>query len=108
MKAQRPTGIRIALISCLAFSSVTLLFAPLASPGLAQQQLTDSEKSKSAAPAASAGEQQDGPVIVNSDLITMTVTVTDTYGRYVTGLHQNAFTVTDDKVPQEITFFSDD
>ncbi len=109
MKAQRPIGIRVALISCLAFSSVTLLFAPLASPGLAQQQLTDNEKSKSAAPApASAGELQDGPVIVNSDLITMTVTVTDTYGRYVTGLHQNAFTVTDDKVPQEITFFSDD
>ena len=49
-----------------------------------------------------------GPVIVNTDLITFTVTVTDTYGRYVSGLGKNAFTVMDDKKPQEITFFSDD
>jgi Ca-activated chloride channel family protein len=50
----------------------------------------------------------DGPVIVNTDLITFTVTVTDTYGRYVSGLGRNAFTVLDEKKQQEITFFSDD
>lgn len=50
----------------------------------------------------------DGPVIVNTDLITFTVTVTDTYGRFVSGLSKNAFTVFDEKKPQEITFFSDD
>src|SRR6266511_2278715 len=50
----------------------------------------------------------DGPVIVNTDLITFTVTVTDTYGRYVSGLGKNAFTVLDEKKQQEITFFSDD
>ena len=54
------------------------------------------------------GTELDGPVIVNTDLITFTVTVTDTYGRYVSGLGKNAFTVMDDKKPQEITFFSDD
>jgi Ca-activated chloride channel homolog len=54
------------------------------------------------------GKEQTGPVITNTDLITLTVTVTDTYGRYVSGLSKNAFTVLDDKVPQEITFFSDD
>ncbi|HEV3469420.1 MAG TPA: VWA domain-containing protein [Pyrinomonadaceae bacterium] len=48
------------------------------------------------------------PVIVHTDLITLTVTVTDTYGRFVTGLGKNAFTITDEKVPQEITFFSDE
>jgi Ca-activated chloride channel family protein len=48
------------------------------------------------------------PVIVHSDLITLTVTVTDTYGRFVTGLGKNAFTVLDEKVQQEITFFSDE
>ncbi|HYE15076.1 MAG TPA: VWA domain-containing protein, partial [Pyrinomonadaceae bacterium] len=53
------------------------------------------------------GEDQK-PVIVHTDLITLTVTVTDTYGRFVTGLGKNAFTVLDDKVPQEITFFSDE
>ncbi len=54
------------------------------------------------------GTEIAGPVIVNTDLITFTVTVTDTYGRYVSGLGKNAFTVMDDKKPQEITFFSDD
>lgn len=49
-----------------------------------------------------------GPVITNTDLITVTVTVTDTYGRYVSGLSKSAFTVLDDKQPQEITYFSDD
>jgi Ca-activated chloride channel family protein len=65
------------------------------------------------APSPPAEEQKQGteiagPVIVNTDLITFTVTVTDTYGRYVSGLGKNAFTVLDDKKPQEITFFSDD
>ena len=48
------------------------------------------------------------PVIVHSDLITLTVTVTDTYGRFVTGLGKNAFTIFDDKEQQEISFFSDE
>jgi Ca-activated chloride channel family protein len=50
----------------------------------------------------------EGPLIISTDLITFTVTVTDTYGRFVSGLSKNAFTVLDDKKPQEITFFSDD
>lgn len=54
------------------------------------------------------GTELDGPVIVNTDLITLTVTVTDTYGRYVSGLSKNAFSLFDQKLPQEITFFSDD
>ncbi|HEX7313239.1 MAG TPA: VWA domain-containing protein [Pyrinomonadaceae bacterium] len=50
----------------------------------------------------------DKPQIIHSDLITLTVTVTDTYGRFVTGLGKNAFTILDDKTQQEITFFSDE
>src|ERR1700754_2856566 len=42
------------------------------------------------------------PVIVHTDLVTLTVTVTDTYGRFVTGLNQNAFQILDDKTPQQI------
>ena len=54
------------------------------------------------------GKEQDGPIIFNTDLVTFTVTVTDTYGRYVSGLNKNAFTVLDEKQPQDIAFFSDD
>jgi hypothetical protein len=48
------------------------------------------------------------PVITNTDLITFTVTVTDIYGRFVSGLGKNAFSIFEDKAQQEITFFSDD
>src|SRR5215213_3295452 len=49
-----------------------------------------------------------GSIITNTDLITLTVTVTDTYGRYVSGLSKGAFAVFDNKQQQEITYFSDD
>ena len=64
----------------------------------------------SAAPLAgpSIAVENDRPVITHTDMVTLTVTVTDTYGRFVTGLGKNAFTVTDDKVEQDITFFSDE
>ncbi|HEX5708495.1 MAG TPA: VWA domain-containing protein [Pyrinomonadaceae bacterium] len=47
-------------------------------------------------------------IIIHSDLISLNVTVTDMYGRFVTGLGRKAFTVFDDKVEQEIVFFSDE
>ena len=42
-------------------------------------------------------------VIVNTDLITLTVTVTDTYGRYVSGLSQKASPYSTRKKTAEIT-----
>lgn len=44
---------------------------------------------------------------IKTDLITLTLTVTDLYGRYVSGLTKQAFTIQDDGKEQEITFFSD-
>jgi Ca-activated chloride channel family protein len=93
-----------------------------------QQPATDNkaatpQQQKGAVPAAngratSLDIQMDGPrvqpaddtkpVIVHTDLVTLTVTVTDTYGRFVTGLGQNAFSIIDDKTQQQITFFSDE
>jgi Ca-activated chloride channel family protein len=49
----------------------------------------------------------DGPVLVNADLVTLTVSVLDGDGRTVTGLDKRAFTILDEKSTQEITFFSD-
>ena len=53
-------------------------------------------------------DDRGGSLITNTDLITLTVTVTDTYGRYVSGLSKGAFAVFDNKQQQEITYFSDD
>ena len=52
-------------------------------------------------------EDDTGPVKIKTDLVTLTLTVTDLYGRYVSGLKKEAFTVFDEKDEQEITFFSD-
>jgi Ca-activated chloride channel family protein len=48
------------------------------------------------------------PITTNVDLINLNVTVTDIYGRFVAGLTKNAFSILDDKKPQEILHFSDD
>lgn len=52
-------------------------------------------------------DDSDRPVKVKTDLVTLTLTVTDLYGRYVSGLTKNAFTVTDNNQEQDIQFFSD-
>src|SRR5215218_2322972 len=44
---------------------------------------------------------------VPTDLVTLTLTVTDIYGRYVSGLTKNAFSIFDNGEEQEITYFSD-
>ena len=47
------------------------------------------------------------PITVKTDVVTLTLTVTDLYGRYVSGLSKNAFTILDNNQEQEITYFSD-
>lgn len=47
-------------------------------------------------------------VVIETKLVNLTVTVTDQYGRFVTGLEKENFAVFDDKVQQEIAFFATD
>ncbi len=44
---------------------------------------------------------------IKTDLVTLTLTVTDLYGRYVSGLQKNAFTIIDNGQEQQISFVSD-
>jgi Ca-activated chloride channel family protein len=135
MRARRPCpGLRSALVSSLV---ITCLFLAAPVPNFAQQKSTTQpaaeQPNTSAAPqppatataqpvsspvAASGGASAatttpaggggDEQLIVNSDLITLNVTLTDMYGRFVTGLTKEAFSVFDEKEEQEISFFSDD
>lgn len=52
-------------------------------------------------------DDPNSPVRIKTDLVTLTLTVTDQYGRYVSGLSKNAFTVLDNDREQDIVFFSD-
>src|SRR5690242_1215173 len=83
--------------------------APAASPTPAPANPTPTTKetkepaSNNAAPKRTLGsELDDRSLITNTDLITLTVTVTDTYGRYVSGLSKSAFAVFDNKQQQDI------
>ena len=53
-------------------------------------------------------DNQDGPIKLTTELVSLTVTVTDPYNRLVTGLDKHHFEIFEDKVKQEITNFSDD
>jgi Ca-activated chloride channel homolog len=55
-------------------------------------------------------KQQDDnkPLRLDTDLVSLTVTVTDPYNRLVTGLEQKHFEVFEDKVKQKIESFKDD
>ncbi len=105
---QLPTNCTIRI----AYLSTFVLVLALTTPhSAATQGKTDDQKKPEGASASTEqkpGKELDGPVIVHTDLITLTVTVTDMYGRYVSGLNKSAFTVFDEKKPQEITYFSDD
>jgi Ca-activated chloride channel family protein len=74
---------------------------PAPSPGYASAMAVS-------APAAAAALIEDERHIVNADIVTVNVTLTDAYGRYVTGLGKEAFTIFDNKEEQQITHFSDD
>jgi Ca-activated chloride channel family protein len=52
-------------------------------------------------------EDPSKPVTLRTDLVTLTLTVMDPYGRYVSALPKKAFSVFDNNVEQEITYFSD-
>jgi len=52
-------------------------------------------------------DSDEKPISVKTDLVTLTLTVTDLYGRYVSGLDKKAFTIFDNNEEQEVTFFSD-
>jgi len=47
------------------------------------------------------------PIKVKTDLVTLTLTVTDPFGRYVSGLGKTNFQITDNNQDQEIMYFSD-
>ncbi|HEX2523924.1 MAG TPA: VWA domain-containing protein [Terriglobia bacterium] len=59
-------------------------------------------------PATPQGAQQDDRIKIPTELVSLPVTVTDAYNRLVTGLDRQHFEIFEDKVKQDISFFSDD
>jgi len=111
MNVQRDGGLPVAFLCCLVFTCI-LLFA--STPVSSRQKKATATAQPAAQPTPTPSTRDSGPIqsdeslVVNTDLITLTVTVTDQYGRYVSGLTKKTFAVFDDKEEQTIEYFSDD
>lgn len=72
-------------------------------------QAQNAASSPNPAPTPPVGEavQDDKPVIIQTDVVSLTISVTDNYGRFVSGLKKDAFTVFDEGKQQEIEYFTD-
>ncbi len=108
----------------LAFSFMLLFLALVSAQQNTQQQGGESKERqevKSSPQASSQNQQspqrpgqpaqgnQKAPTeIFTTELVSLTITVTDPYNRLVTGLDKQHFEIFEDKVKQEITHFSDD
>ncbi|MEW6731433.1 MAG: VWA domain-containing protein [Acidobacteriota bacterium] len=95
-------------------TSLLLIIVFCALP-VVQTSSAQNEKGAPAAPSTNdnnnqRSEEKEVPPIIKSgtNLVTLNITVTDPYGRYVTGLGREHFEVFDEKVPQKIEYFSDD
>jgi len=83
--------------------AVFILVCSVASSASTEVDETKNEKTQSKS------QLSEDPVIhLGTKLVTLTVTVTDSYGRLVTGLEKDNFEVYDDKIKQNIEFFSTD
>ena len=80
----------------------------------ANQTPAKPEESQGQVPAAAPQQEQSKPqdqlpvVKERTEVVTLTVTVTDPYNRLVTGLDKQNFVVFEDKIKQPIEFFADE
>jgi Ca-activated chloride channel family protein len=89
-------------------SSVLSLVLCLFAVSQAQEKTPQPLPTPKSTPSPTVDEDNTKPIYNNIDLVTFTVTVTDQFNRYVSGLKKEAFTVIDNNEDQEITFFSDE
>ena len=89
-------------------SSLVFVFTFLAAVTTAQdRRVVQSPPQPTRTDGPPATAEKNTPLVTNTDLISLTITVADRDGRHITGLDKSAFTIYDDKVPQKINFFSD-
>lgn len=100
---------QVAVLFCCAYilTAAAFTLTSIAQQKTEQASPAKSKQSSTPEPPTTGREAQELER-VQTDLITLNVTVTDVYGRYVTGLNKSAFAIQDNKELQEITFFSDD
>jgi Ca-activated chloride channel family protein len=99
-------SVALVVVAFLTASSTASNFSP---NRLTQEPDTkQAPKSSPAQKTAKPEPAQNDKIQLQARLVSLTVTVSDTLGRFVTGLQQRHFQIFDDGVKQEIAHFSDD
>jgi Ca-activated chloride channel homolog len=99
-------SVALVIVAFLTASSTASNFSP---NRLTQEPDTkQAPKSSPAQKTAKPEPAQNDKIQLQARLVSLTVTVSDTLGRFVTGLQQRHFQIFDDGVKQEISHFSDD
>lgn len=88
--------------------SAALLCLGVSLAGPAGAQTPNSGPAVAAPPQAPAPTVKNDGVQLERNVVTINVTVSDPYGRFVTGLDKGHFEIYDDKIKQNIEFFNDD
>ena len=99
----------IAVATLLGTSSIAVSFSAQtqsqANPGTSSEA---KDRSEGASATVRGGQNRDDKIQLRARLVSLTVTVADRLGRFVTGLEKRNFQVFDDGVQQEIAHFSDE
>jgi len=101
-------------LSLVALLAVTSIDAPASHQPQSRLQVQTTNNKKAGDANSNKGvslggaQQTDDKIQLKAKLVSLTVTVSDRYGRFVTGLSRKNFDVFDDGVKQEIAHFSDE
>src|SRR5262245_43152326 len=107
MRANRIFIVLLALFFCAAWVRSEQADRQEPQPSKSAGQTSNSQSPGGVSPEQKPGGQYRLPM-PDTELVSMTVTVTDSFDRLVMGLGRNHFEVYEDKVKQEISHFSFD
>ena len=98
--------IKLLVIAVTAISvSCLIAFAPRT--GAQSKRLTPQKSQPRSSPTPPDQQLEEGDTLrINTELVTLTATVTDARGRYVANLKQSDFTVYEDGVKQDLAYFN--
>jgi Ca-activated chloride channel homolog len=107
MRANRIFVVLLALFFCAAEVCIDRVAGQDPQPSKSAGQTSNSQSPSGGSPEQKPGGEYRFPM-PNTEVVSMTVAVTDSFNRLVMGLDRRNFEIYEDKVKQEISFFSAD
>ena len=96
------------LVATAAPAATTSAYRQESKPDAQQKETPKEQPAKDKGGQAQTAQKSPDQIRLESKLVSITLTASDSYGRFVTGLKKDNFQVYDNKVKQEIAHFTDD